>query len=312
VSEQHKGLYKVWAASGEHVARLSGRFRHKSASHDDYPAVGDWVALGEGATIVAVYPRRTAIRRKRASKETKSQVIAANVDTVFVVTSLNADFNPRRLERFLTVVWESGAKPAVILTKSDLCEDLPERLIDAEATAFGVPVHAVCAPDGNGLDALAPHLGARQTVALIGSSGVGKSTLVNALVGAEVQVVKEIRNDKYRGRHTTTSRHLLQIPGGAMLVDTPGLREISLWDGRGGTGLSQSFDDVETFAARCRFRDCSHQVEPGCAIRAALESGELDAERWESHEKLRRELAHLDRKQREREKIDAKRAARKR
>ncbi|MHC4959376.1 MAG: ribosome small subunit-dependent GTPase A [Planctomycetota bacterium] len=303
VSEQQKGLYTVWAAAGERPVTLPGRFRHRAESHAEYTAVGDWVAVA-GQLIRDVLPRRTALLRKRGLGHTEAQVVAANIDTVFITTSLNQDLNPRRLERYLTLVWESGARPVVVLTKADLCTDVMSRVGDTENASLGVPVHAVCALEGRGLEQLADYLGPAATVALVGSSGVGKSTIVNALAGADIQTVKQIRKDAYRGQHTTTSRQLIRLPGGGLVVDTPGMRELSLWDGS--EGVSATFSDIEELGKQCRFRDCGHAAEPGCAVRGAIDNGTLDETRWASYSKLVRELAFLEKKQRQRERIEAK------
>lgn len=311
VLEERKDVSRVGAARGELWAVTAGRLLHAAAGAEELPAVGDWVAVearprAEGKSrIQAVLPRRTALVRKSAFRRTDAQVVAANLDTVFCVTSLNREFNPRRLERYLTLVWESGARPVLLLNKADLCADVAARRAEAEALAMGAPVHTVSARDGSGLDALEPHLGAAATTAVIGSSGVGKSTLINRLAGAELLIVKEIRADDDRGRHTTTHRQLVRLPGGALLIDTPGMRELGLWDGD--DGLAHAFSDIEETAARCRFRDCRHDGEPGCAVRAALDDGTLDADRYAGYVKLKRELAHLARRQDERATLDTKR-----
>jgi len=308
VLEEQKRLFRVGAAGGEHLAVLSGRLQEATARTVGRPAVGDWVAVevASGRSRVhAVLPRRTALVRQAVFGRTVPQVVAANVDSVLIVTSLNSDFSPRRLERYLALVWESGARPVVVLNKADLCADVARRAAEAGAVAPGVPVVALSARTGDGLDGLAPYVGRGETTALVGSSGVGKSSLVNRLAGETLQVVREIRVRDDRGQHTTTSRQLLRLPGGALLIDTPGLRELALWDA--GEGLGATFRDIEEIAARCRFRDCSHDGEPGCAVRNALRTGALDAERYLGYEKLRREQAHLERKQDERAALDAKR-----
>jgi ribosome biogenesis GTPase len=255
---------------------------------------GDWVAAealpGEERAIVrAVLPRRTRFARKEPWL-TEEQVVAANIDTVFLVTDCVRDFKPRRLERYLTAAWDSGADPVVVLTKADLAENPEETLAEAEAVAFGVPVHAVSSLTGAGLDELDPYFGAGRTVALLGSSGVGKSTLANRLLGEDVLATRDVRPDG-RGRHTTTHRELVQLPGGALLLDTPGMRELQLWAGE--SALDETFADVAELARQCRFTDCAHGSEPGCAVRAALAAGTLPRIRWESYTKLQRELRSL-------------------
>jgi ribosome biogenesis GTPase len=293
VSAQHRGEYDVLTECGEQRARVTGRLRHEAASVADLPAVGDWVALRD-ETVQAVLPRRSAFLRKVAWSQTEAQVLAANVDTVFVVTGLDADFSSRRIERYLTLAWESGATPALVLTKADLCEDPLARLLEAEQVAFGVPAHVISNVTGEGIDELAVHLRPAKTVALLGSSGVGKSSLANRLLGHEVQATKELADDG-TGRHMTTSRQLLQLPGGALLVDTPGLREIQLWDA--GEGIHDAFADVDELAAQCRFNDCAHMREPGCAVQAAIDEGRLPRERLQSYRALQRELHRLALKQ---------------
>jgi len=286
-------------------AVIRGRLRHEALGAEDLPTVGDWVALalpdpgaGDGpAVIESVLPRDSAFRRKAAGRETVAQVVAANVDTVFLVAGLDGDFNPRRLERYVTAIWESGAQPVIVLNKADLPDRgaVPALVAEVEAVAIGVPVVALSARAGDGLEALAPHLVAGRTVALVGSSGVGKSTLVNALLGEDRQATGAVREDDSRGRHTTSHRELVPMPGGAFLLDTPGMREFALWgEGQDGGdasgGLEATFADVEEIAAACRFGDCAHEAEPGCAVRAALASGALDPARHASWLKLRREL----------------------
>ncbi len=295
VAAGHTHLFRVITEEGELLAEVTGRLRHDASGPQDFPAVGDWVALaprvGEGrGTIHAVLPRRSAFVRRASGVREEAQVLAANVDTVFLVAGLDRDFNPRRVERALVLAWESGAEPVVLLNKADLATDLETKRQEMEAATAGVPVLVVSAREGTGLDALASYLAPGRTVALLGSSGVGKSTLVNRLVGDERQRTSGVREHDQRGRHTTTYRELVPLPGGAILLDTPGLREIQLW--AGDDALATAFSDVAELARRCRFRDCRHQGEPGCAVRAAVEEGALDAERLESHHKLERELRH--------------------
>jgi ribosome biogenesis GTPase len=293
VAQQHRGVYVVLTADDEEAeVRISGRLRHEG----EIPAVGDWVAHGDGL-IQGVLPRRTAFVRRAAGGETVAQVVASNVDTAFLVSSLNADLNARRLERYLALAWESGATPVVVLTKRDLTERAAQATADIEAVAIGVPVHAVSSKTGEGFEALEPYLQEGRTVVMLGSSGVGKSTLVNRLLGEERQRVQEIRDDG-RGRHTTVHRELLRLPGGGLVLDTPGMRELQLWDAE--SGVSGAFADIEELAAQCRFTDCSHESEPGCAVRDVVEP-----ERLESWRKLTRELRHLELKQDGRAKAEA-------
>jgi ribosome biogenesis GTPase len=298
VTVQQRGLYIVATDFGELSAQLSGRLMH-DAEEAGHPAVGDWVAIAprpeEGAaTIHAVLPRRTAFVRKAADSVQSVQVVAANVDVAFLVASMNADFNVRRLERHLAAAWQSGARPVVVLTKADLCEDAEAIVAEAEAAAIGAPVLAVSAVTGEGMAALGAHLRRGETCVLVGSSGAGKSTLVNALAGETLMATAAIREDDARGRHTTSHRELVLLPGGAMILDTPGMRELGLLDAE--EGLGATFEDINALAQACRFGDCGHAGEPGCAVREALDTGVLDPARWRSFQKLQRELAHMDRK----------------
>lgn len=293
VSAQHRGGYDVLTEGGERRVRLTGRLRHEAASAAELPAVGDWVVLRD-ETIHAVLPRRSAFSRKAAWAPTEEQVLAANLDAIFIVSALDGDLNLRRLERYLTLAWESGATPVLVLTKADLCGDVGGALLEVEQVALGAAAHAVSNVTGVGLEELAQYLGPARTVALLGSSGVGKSTLANRLAGAELQVTFAIAEDG-RGRHTTSSRQLIRLPGGALLVDTPGLREVQLWDAD--EGIQEAFTDVDELAAQCRFNDCSHTREPGCAVQAAIVEDRLPLERLESYRQLQRELERLALKQ---------------
>jgi ribosome biogenesis GTPase len=303
VSAQHRGEYDVLTETGELRAHVAGRLRHDASSGADLPAVGDWVALRD-AVILAVLPRRTAFARKVNLGAAEAQVLAANVDTVFVVTGLDDDFSPHRIERYLTLAWESGAMPALVLTKADLCEDPRALLLQAEQVAVGVPTHVISNVTGEGLDELARYLTPAQTVALLGSSGVGKSSLANRLLGHELQATKELAEDG-TGRHTTTARELFRLPGGALLVDTPGLREVQLWGDE--DGIDQAFADVDELAAECRFNDCAHTHEPDCAVQAAIDEGRLPRERLQSYRVLQRELRRLAAKQDARLRAESKR-----
>jgi ribosome biogenesis GTPase len=271
---------------------------HSAAGRDDLPATGDWVLArvlpGEDrALVVELLERRTKLSRKEAGERTGEQLLAANVDLVFLVASLNRELNLRRLERYLTAIWESGAQPVIALNKADLAEDVEGLLADVEAIAPGVPVHVTSAETGDGVQELAGRLGPGVTAVFVGSSGVGKSSLINCIIGGEAQPVAGIREDD-KGRHITTSRQMLVIPGRGVIIDTPGLRELQLWTNE--SGASMAFSDVETFARDCRFSDCTHEREPGCAVRAALEAERLDEERVRSYRKLERERMYIARK----------------
>lgn len=298
----HRGRYVLGTSTGELSGILPGRLRQR-CDPEHLPVVGDWVLClpnPSGPTpIEQCLPRRSCLTRQRAAGEHGAQAMAANLDTVFLTTAVNQDFNLRRLERYLALVFQSGAQPVVLLTKADLADGRPGALeaqvAAAAACAAGAPVHALSAANGEGLQALDNYLQPAHTVALLGSSGVGKSTLANALLGREANATSAIRHGDDRGRHTTTHRELFMLPSGAMLIDTPGMRELALWDAE--QGLTQAFDDVELWLGQCRFSDCSHSSEPGCAVLGALARGELSPERYRSYFKLQNELAHQERQQ---------------
>jgi ribosome biogenesis GTPase / thiamine phosphate phosphatase len=297
VIQQFNHLYTVSTEGGDIRAQLSGHLRYEAAPQQ-LPVTGDWVALrippNQGtAQILALLPRVTRFSRGAAGKRDREQVVAANLDYAFLVTGLDNDFSPRRIERYLAAAWDSGATPVVVLNKLDLCADSAFRIKAVEQVALGIAIHAVSALLGNGLQELAQYCLPGQTVALLGSSGVGKSTLINRLLGTESQCTQSLREDG-RGRHTTTRRQLLFCAQGGMVIDTPGLRELKLWGDD--EGLQKTFDEIETLARNCHYRDCRHQGEPGCAVVEAVHAGVLSPERLSSLHKLQRELAWLDRR----------------
>jgi len=296
---EHKHMYRVVTDEGEWLASLSGNFKHQAHERRDYPAVGDWVAVekmpGEEKGIIrSILPRTSIFSRKVAGLATAEQIVAVNVDIVFLVMSLNLDFNVRRLERYIIAAWDSGANPIIVLTKKDLCDNHQTYVEQAQAIAIGVPIHVVSSVTGDGIATLQELLKDGKTAALLGSSGVGKSALTNALCGEDVMAVQNIRADDDKGRHTTTHRELFRMPGGGLIIDTPGMREFQMWDS--GESLDTGFIDVEQFASSCRFTDCQHNNQPGCAVQEALKNGSLTNERYASYEKLKRELAFIERK----------------
>ncbi|MEO6349532.1 MAG: ribosome small subunit-dependent GTPase A [Candidatus Limnocylindrales bacterium] len=299
VLTEHRGGYVLATNSGEMDGAVSGRFRHEAQMSEDFPAVGDWVAVnlaegGQSAVIQAVLPRQTRFARPARGDMAGAQVVAANVDVVLVVAGLDHDFNLRRLERYVTLAFASGAVPVIVLNKADLCDDVAGRVADVASVAPGVPIRVLSAIGGTGLESLTPLLETGKTVALLGSSGVGKSTIVNAILGYERQATSAVRDDDGRGRHTTTMRELLVTPSGALLIDSPGIRSVGMWDAD--EGLNDAFADVAAFAASCRFSDCQHGSEPGCAVQAAIINGSLPRARLDSQQKLEREWAHLARR----------------
>ncbi len=296
VARADRGRYLAFTADGEIDTETSGRFRHLAPQASGRPVAGDWVVLAaEGRRITAVLPRRTCFSRKQAGERTEEQVLASNVDVVFLVAGLDGDFNPRRLERYLLLAWESGATPVIVLNKSDACEDPQRAIADTRAVAAGASVLLLSALNDDGLGQLGACVATGQTAALLGSSGVGKSTIVNRLLGRQAQRVQPVRDSDSRGRHTTTHRELIPLPEGWLLMDTPGLRELQLWGT--GDGIERVFTDIAALAEQCRFRDCRHQGEPGCAVAEAIEQGRIETDRLESYTKLQRELDYLERKQ---------------
>jgi ribosome biogenesis GTPase len=305
-------LYRVGVDGGEVEAVLAGRLKHRAESQGELPAVGDWVVLRKGpdeprGAIVAVLPRRSRFSRRMAGNVTGEQVVAANVDVIFVVMSLDHDYSVRRLERYLLMARESGATPVVLLTKPDLCADVPALVADVVAASGDVPVHVLSPKLNQGIEQVAPYVTSGRTAALLGSSGVGKSTIINCLVGTDVQKTRAVREADSKGRHTTTHRELVTLPRGGLMIDTPGMRELQLWDAS--ESVRGTFDDVETLAANCHFTDCRHRDEPRCAVKAAVEEGRLTADRLDSYLTLQDELAHLARQQDERLQIEEKRRA---
>jgi ribosome biogenesis GTPase len=311
VSLEHTHIYRVLSPEGERLARIAGRLRHAARGRADFPAVGDWVAVetpasGGDARIRAVLSRATQFSRRAAGNPTEPQVVAANIDVVFLVSGLDHDFNPRRIERYLVTAADSGATPVIVLNKADLVEDVSAYVAEAEASGQGVPVAAVSARRPESMDALRSHLGRGRTAALLGSSGVGKSSIANALIGEDLLRTREVRASDSRGRHTSTNRQLVLLPGGGILIDTPGMRELQLWDT--GEAVAGAFSDIEAIGVQCRFRDCRHASEPGCAVIEAVRAGTLSAERLESYRKLQAEQKFQASQQDERARIEVKRA----
>lgn len=296
ICSEHKSSYKLFSEHGELNAIISGKFRNACKEQEDFPVVGDWVLFDlikneNKAIIQSILPRRSKFSRRAAGKETKEQVLAANIDTTFIVCALNYDFNLRRIERYLSMVWQSGANPVIILTKPDLCANSACKLSEVQEIAFGVDIHLVDNLSKSGIDALLPYCIQGRTIVLLGSSGAGKSSLINNLLGDNKMQVKELRKNIDKGQHTTTHRQMFVLPLGGLVIDNPGLRELQLWDVD--DGISNCFNEIEFIAENCRFNDCKHQGEPGCAVRKAIEDGILDAKRLENYLKMLKEQEYI-------------------
>ena len=308
ITEQHRDLYKVIGEQGELNAGISGKFLYNAENQLNYPAVGDWVMIDRmdgasgNAIIHRVLRRKSILARQAAGTAKVEQAIAANIDTIFICMSLNADFNLRRIERYLTIAWDSMATPVILLTKADLCENLQQKMNELSSVSMGVDLVACSSENESGYQTINDHIGRGKTVAFVGSSGVGKSTIINMLMGREVLATQGIREDDDKGRHTTTYRQLLLLPNGGIVIDTPGMRELQISTGN----LSKSFEDIEEIAAGCKYRDCSHGAETGCMVRKAIEDGLLSVERLKSYQKLQREMSYsgLNSRQLENEKIN--------
>ncbi|MED1793628.1 ribosome small subunit-dependent GTPase A [Brevibacillus nitrificans] len=296
ILSQERGLYRVISVRGEQFAETSGKFHYEVGRVSDFPAVGDFVMIDcpksmGNAIIHHILPRKSVFIRKAVGTAQKEQVIAANIDTVFICMSLNNDFNLRRLERYLSICWESGTAPVVVLTKADLCKNTAEKLSSVEGVAMGADILITSAIEQDGYEQVLPYIKEGHTIALIGSSGVGKSTLINRLLGEKRLNTTGLRKDD-KGRHTTTRRELFLLPNGGLVIDTPGMRELGLWNAA--QGLDKTFSDIDELSAKCRFKNCSHTTEPGCGIIAAIEGGDLTSERWQSYQKLKAENAYAE------------------
>ena len=305
ITQEHKGLYMIINSEGEYLAEISGKMRYTARGYADFPAVGDWILAKifpqENKGIIhAVLKRKTRFSRKAvlsggmpdSQGKTEEQVIASNINTVFIVNSMDSDFSLRRIERYMTSVYDSNMNPVIVLNKSDIVSDIDSYINQAESIAFGVPVIPVSGLTGDGIDNLRKFIHPGETIVFLGSSGVGKSTIINCLTGTDSQKVNEVREADRKGRHTTTTRELIMLPDGGILIDTPGMREFQPWKGEKDTG--SAFEDIESFAQNCRFKDCSHESEPGCAVKEALSNGHLDPGRFKNYMQMKREARYLE------------------
>jgi ribosome biogenesis GTPase len=297
VAIQNKSNYVVYSEHGELNAEVSGKMMFDAENKEDYPAVGDWVVMRplldeQKAIIDKVLPRQTVFSRKEAGNRTERQILASNIDTVFIMTSLNHDFNLRRLERYMVLALESGVNPVIVLSKADICEDINNKVNETNSIAEDIPVHVLSSIMHQGVDELKHYFDGNKTIAVLGSSGVGKSTFINTLLGEDTLKTLEISSYKDKGHHATTRRELILIPTGGLIVDTPGMRELQLWEG--GEGIENVFDDIEELIHKCKFSDCTHRKEPGCAIKEAIENSELDEKRFESYLKMKREARYFE------------------
>jgi ribosome biogenesis GTPase len=300
ISAEYKESYRIFSEYGELLAIISGKFRNNCNNREDFPAVGDWVLFQRienenKAIIQVILQRKSKFSRKVAGNETQEQVIASNVDFAFIVCALNYDFNPRRIERYLSLVWQSGATPVIILSKADLCQDVEEKIAEVEKIAFAVDIHVINNISKEGIIALNKYFYNNQTVVLLGSSGVGKSTMINNLAKADIMKVNELRNNIDKGRHTTTHKQMIILPDGGMIIDTPGIRELQLWDAQ--EGISHTFNDIEELSQYCKFNNCLHNNEPGCAVQKAIKEGLLESKRLENYLKVIKEQEYLTSRQ---------------
>lgn len=296
ITRENREMYVAYGEDGEFHCEITGKFRFEHTRKSQFPAVGDWVVVTinaheKKAMIHGVLPRKSSFSRKVAGEATEEQTVAANIDTIFIVVGLDSNFNARRIERYLAIAWESGAVPVLLLNKADLCPESEQRKLEVEAIAIGVEVILLSAQSHTNIDVLRKYIQVGKTIAFLGSSGVGKSTLINALLGTHRQATKEVSSLGSRGRHTTTYRELIFMPGGGMVIDTPGMREMQVWGDE--DGLEQTFADIAELATHCRFKDCTHMNEPGCAVLTAMTNGELDAKRLAGYLKLKDEFAYL-------------------
>lgn len=296
ICAEYKENYKLFSEFGELNANISGKFRNNCTKREDFPAVGDWVLFDyieneNKAIIQEVCPRKSKFSRKVAGQQTQEQIIASNVDFAFIVCALNYDFNLRRIERYLSLIWQSGATPVVILTKSDLCSNVQDKISEVENIALGVGIHAISNISVDGIEVLQKYFVDNKTVVLLGSSGVGKSSLINNLAKENIMKVNVLRSNMEKGRHTTTHKQMILLPNGGLIIDTPGIRELQLWDAE--DGISQAFSDIEELAKSCKFGDCTHINEPDCAVQKAIKVGIIDASRLDNYLKVQKEQQYL-------------------